>query len=86
MQISTEWGPAPAAWAEFTEVHPYLGFRPGTWQFHNFLRNHRERLQQSDAIRKAKGRFWIAHRERFPTVAFDCATGVLAVHGQGSAA
>lgn len=77
MQAPTEWKVGPDAWAAFIEQHPELGYRPGRWQFHNFLRFHRGSLVAGDAIRLAKNRFWIAHKERFPIVAFDCATGVI---------
>jgi hypothetical protein len=72
---SNQWITAHDAWNAFTKIHPELGYRPGTWQLHNFLRLFREELACSDAIRKAKGRHWVAHRARFLKVAFDCATG-----------
>lgn len=90
MQSQTEWKVGPSAWADFVDTHPELGYRPGRWQFHNFLRFHREALVACDAIRLAKRRFWIAHNERFPRAAFACATGVrleaacLRVGGQGA--
>lgn len=75
MQPQTEWKTGPDAWAAFVQRHPELGYRPGRWQFHNFLRFHREALLGRDAIRLAKRRFWIAHVERFAVAAFDLATG-----------
>lgn len=74
---SSNWRVGPDVWADFTKQHPVLGYQPGKWQFHNFLRSFRDELIEADAIRKAKGRFWIAHSERFAVVAFDCATGAL---------
>lgn len=73
---SFDWKTGPEAWAAFVEAHPELGYRPGRWPFHNFLRFHRQALIDHDAIRLAKKRFWVAHEGRFSTVAFDCATGV----------
>ncbi len=75
MQSPTEWKTGPEVWALFVNCHPELGYRPGRWQFHNFLRFHREALTGCDAIRLAKRRFWIAHIDRFNLAAFDCATG-----------
>lgn len=77
MEQATEWITAADAWALFVKRHPELAYREGHWQFHNFLRNFREQLRQVDAIRIAKGRHWIAHRERFMRAAFDCATGAM---------
>ncbi len=74
MQTQTEWRTGPDTWAQFVKLHPELGYKPGRWQFHNFLRLHREALVQRDAIRLAKNRFWIAHVGRFCSIAFDCAT------------
>ncbi len=65
MKPTTEWTTATDAWKVFVKRHPELGYRPGHWTFHHFLRFHREALIQRDAIRKAKRRFWIAHVERF---------------------
>jgi hypothetical protein len=75
MMGESEWITAADAWVAFVKKHPELAYRPGHWQFHNFLRQHRDALCAADAMRKAKGRHWIAHRERFEKVAFDCATG-----------
>jgi hypothetical protein len=72
---NTEWVLGHDAWGLFTERHPELALKPGFWTFHNFLRLHRAQLLSCDAIRKARGRWWIAHAERFPSAAFDCATG-----------
>lgn len=74
MDSRTEWLPGPDAWKLFIDKHPELGYKPGRMNFHNFLRYHREALQNADAIRKAKRRFWIAHLDRFCSAAFDCAT------------
>ncbi|WP_377411203.1 MULTISPECIES: hypothetical protein [unclassified Ramlibacter] len=65
----------PDAWSAFIQQHPELGYRPGRMNFHNFLRMTRERLIQADAIRRARGRHWIAHVPRFSAVAFELATG-----------
>jgi hypothetical protein len=74
----------PEAWVEFVKNHPELGYRADRWGFHNFLRHFKEVLVAHDAIRVAKRRFWIAHRDRFSDVAFACASGVL--QGQEAAA
>lgn len=75
MQLQTsDWQSAIEAWKAFTQAHPELGYRSGKWQFHNFLRHHRDALMAVDAIRMAKRRFWIAHAVRFAPAAFDCAT------------
>lgn len=84
MQAS-EWRTGPEAWAVFVERHPELGYRPGKWPFHNFLRFHRTRLIEQDAIRLARKRFWIAHSERFCAVAFECATAPTQRSHEGSA-
>jgi hypothetical protein len=72
-----EWTTAHKAWDTFVHEHPELGYQPGRWQLHNFLRHFRADLTSCDAIRKAKGRHWIAHQRRFNAAAFDCATGAL---------
>jgi hypothetical protein len=77
MESTSEWQTGLDAWAEFIKAHPELGYHTGLWQFHNFLRLHRSSLEGADAIRKARGRHWIAHRARFTRAAFDCATGAL---------
>lgn len=74
--VNSEWKVGPEVWAVFVKNHPELGYRPGRWPFHNFLRFHREALLEHDAIRLAKKRFWIGHVDRFRVVAFACATGV----------
>ena len=75
------WRPGPEAWSHFVKRHPELGYPSGKWGFHNFLRNNRQALIQSDSIRLAKNRFWIANLERFSQVAFDLATGIAALEG-----
>ena len=75
MQPQHEWLPGPTAWDHFVARHPELGYRPGKWAFHNFLRYFRQTLIDRDAIRLARRRFWVAHRARFFEVGFDCATG-----------
>jgi hypothetical protein len=74
-ETSHDWVAALAAWSRFVEEHPELGYRPGKWQFHNFLRLHKAALVDCDAIRLAKRRFWVAHLSRFIAAAFDAATG-----------
>lgn len=74
MQQLHEWVTAAVAWKHFVDEHPELGYRAGRWPLYNFLRFHRSRLQAADAIRKARNRFWVAHRSRFAEVAFQCAT------------
>jgi hypothetical protein len=70
-----EWVTGHSAWGAFVHEHPELGYQSGKWPFHNFLRRFRETLIAMDAIRLAKGRFWIAHLSRFKQAAFECATG-----------
>lgn len=77
MPLQTEWMTGPDAWAEFVAMHPELGYRRGRWAFHNFLRHFKQVLVDHDAIRIAKRRFWVAHRQRFTEVCFACATGVV---------
>lgn len=78
MHTKNEWTTGPQAWELFTKHHPELGYRSGAQQFHNFLRFHRDALVRSDAMRRAKGKFWVAHGERFIAAAFDLATGKFA--------
>ena len=76
MQTDHLWMTGPDAWAYFTRQHPELGYKDGRQQFYNFLRYHRDQLVAADAIRRAKSKFWVAHRQRFTEVAFALATGV----------
>lgn len=71
----SQWVVGINAWAQFASDHVELGYRPGRMNFHNFLRNARPELLRQDAIRRAKNRYWIAHIDRFPEVAFAIATG-----------
>ena len=71
----SHWAPGPQAWDAFVQRHPELGYPPGRWAFHNFLRIHRATLIDIDAIRLARNRHWIVHLERFCVAAFDLATG-----------
>ena len=73
--IQPQWRLGREAWASFVQAHPELAYRQGKWQFHNFLRHFKRQLLESDAIRLAKGRHWIASTERFDAIAFACATG-----------
>lgn len=75
MNDINKWMTAHDAWSLFVTSHPELGYEAGRWQLHNFLRHFRSALESRDAIRKAKGRHWIAHQARFTKAAFDCATG-----------
>jgi hypothetical protein len=79
--LTSPWTTGPQAWAVFISRHPELGYRPGHWAFHNFLRASRSQLLAADAIRLAKRRHWIAHVDRFCSVAFECCTSF-----QGAAA
>lgn len=74
MNSTSEWTNVHDAWGGFVAQHPELNYRAGAWQLHNFLRFHRDYLIARDAIRKARGRHWIAHSTRFPTAAFEAAT------------
>lgn len=69
------WAVALDVWADFTRRHRELGYRPGKTSFHNFLRWNRPLLLEAGVLRLAKSRHWIAHRNDFHAVAFDCATG-----------
>ena len=75
MQIENHWVTGHSAWALFVQAHPELGYRDGAQQFYNFLRLNREPLIRGDALRRAKRRFWIAHKYRFIEQAFQLATG-----------
>jgi hypothetical protein len=75
MEASHSWTTGHQAWKTFTRMHPELGYRDGQQAFYNFLRNNRPALLNCDAIRRAKGRFWVAHQDRFCTLAFELATG-----------
>jgi hypothetical protein len=74
MNVTNEWTTVHEAWTNFNTTNPALGYTDGIWQVHNFLRLFRAELMACDAIRKARGRHWIAHRDRFPAAAFECAT------------
>lgn len=74
-QVQNEWVVADEGWRNFCATHPELDLRPSKWAFNNFLRSTREKLLDADAIRKAKGKHWIIHTERFDTAAFDLLTG-----------
>lgn len=75
MQTDHQWTTAHEAWRLFTQAHPELAYRDGAQQFYNFLRHHRDAMVRHDAIRRAKGRHWVAHTGRFNEVAFELATG-----------
>ncbi len=74
MQTHHGWKTGHEVWQQFTQLHPELGYQNGRQQFHNFLRYHRKALVERDAIRRAKGKFWIGHAERFAEAAFELAT------------
>lgn len=71
---ASEWVTAHEGFATFCATHPELGLRPSYWGLHNMLRHHRQVLEAADALRRANGRHWIAHRERFPRTLFDLLT------------
>lgn len=75
MALVHDWVTAGEAWNAFIEEHPELGYSPGVWSLHNFLRRYRNALEGVDVIRQAKGRFWVARMEPFKAAAFECATG-----------
>ncbi len=75
MHTKHEWVTGHEAWRQFTKIHPELGYREGSQQFHNFLRHYRDGLVKQDALRRAKGKFWVAHTGRFNEAAFELATG-----------
>lgn len=75
MNVNHEWVTAAQAWQGFIEEHPELGYQPGVWSLHNFLRRYRRNLEGADIIRRAKGRFWVARMKAFKAAAFECATG-----------
>jgi hypothetical protein len=66
----------PGLWVDFVHQNPDVGYRWGKWQFHNFLRFHRDALVASDVSRQAKKHFWIGHVERLPATASAYTTGV----------
>lgn len=74
---TSEWVVAEEGWRNFCAKHPELDLRPTLWAFHNFLRATREQLVAADALRKAKGKHWIVHVERFDKAAFDLLTGAV---------
>ncbi len=74
MQTEHEWRTGHEAWQQFTKIHPELGYRDGRQHFHNFLRHYRQGLIERDAIRRAKGKFWVAHTGRFIEAAFELST------------
>lgn len=75
MDVS-KWVVATAAWEDFVKFHPELGYSDRKWAFHNFMRHAKDKLIYCDAIRLAKNRYWIAHREKFISAAFDISTNV----------
>lgn len=75
----SDWGLLEEVWKEFVALNPCLGYRSDRWTVHNFLRHGRDRLRKADAIRYARNRQLIAHRERFLDVAFAIATGQVEV-------
>lgn len=83
---SSNWVTGEEGWNLFVQKNPRLGYPPGRWGFVNFLRSRRtrsdlitarEHLQNADVLRRARGRFWLVDSRRFPSVAFDIATGVV---------
>jgi hypothetical protein len=73
--LQPQWQKADQVWELFTQLHPELGLRSSRWAFHNFLRPHRDKLVDADALRLARNRFWVANVDRFCAAAFECATG-----------
>jgi hypothetical protein len=73
-QDKPDWGKAEDVYNEFCVEHPELYMTQGKWAFHNFLRYAKDYLVRQDAIRKAKGKHWIACRSRFSVAAFDAVT------------
>lgn len=73
-QDKTDWGKAEDVYNEFCIAHPELYMTSGKWGLHNFLRYARDYLISQDAIRKVKGKHWIACRSKFPAAAFDAVT------------
>ena len=75
MQVDHQWVTAHQAWTELTRKHPELGYKDGPQQLYNYLRRYREAMIERDAIRRAKGRHWVAHQARFTEAVFELATG-----------
>jgi hypothetical protein len=73
-QNKSDWGLADEVYEEFRIAHPELFMGGGKWGFHNFLRYARDQLVAGDAIRKVKGKHWIANRKTFNQVAFEVVT------------
>ncbi len=74
MQHEHSWVTGHEAWRQFIRVHPELGYRDGPQNFYNFLRRYRDVLVSRGVMRRAKHRFWIAHKQRFIEVAFEVST------------
>ncbi len=72
---SADWGVGSQIWDEFTAEYQLFKLRQGHWAFHNFLRNYKKPLVEVDAIRLAKRKYWIAHRQRFKDASFALLTG-----------
>lgn len=72
--MEREWLLASDAFDAFRDKHPELALTGGHWGFHNMLRQNRSALEKADAIRKANGRHWIAHVDRFHRALFDLLT------------
>lgn len=70
-----EWITAAQAWRRFAAEHPELGYRDDKWQLYNFLRVHKNTLIENDAIRWARGRYWIAEYGRFSRACFEAVAG-----------
>lgn len=71
----SQWDTAHRVWDRFVTRHPELRYPRGRWGFVNFIRAFRQPLIDADAIRLARNKFWVAHEERFPSMAFALATG-----------
>ena len=72
--MEKEWMLATEAFNAFRDKHPELALTGGHWGFHNMLRQNKARLEKADAIRKANGKHWIAHVDRFHRALFDLLT------------
>lgn len=70
-----QWIGINEAWRNFCAKHPELEQKPEQWSLTNVLRTGKPVLIKHDAIRKVRGRHWIAQPEKFNTVMFDWLTG-----------
>lgn len=74
-EVIVQWVGINEAWRNFCAKHPELGQKPEQWALTNVLRVNTAPLVAADAIRKVRGRHWIAQPETFERTMFDLLTG-----------